>query len=64
MYQTKEVSMPKVVQYTEAVQGRVSPTMKLKIAKYKEKYRVTEGEIIRRALKKFLHNTTSKQPQK
>ena len=51
--------MPKIIQYTEAVQGRVSPTMKLKIAKYKEKYRVTEGEIIRRALKKFLHNTTS-----
>jgi hypothetical protein len=52
--------MPKIIQYTEAVQGRVSPTMKLKIAKYKEKYRVTEGEIIRRALKKFLHNTTAR----
>lgn len=52
--------MPKIVQYTEGVQGRISPTMKLKIAKYKEKYRVTEGEVLRRALQKFLHNTTSK----
>ncbi len=52
--------MPKIVTYTEAVQGRVSLTIKLKMAKYKEKYRVTEGEIIRRALEKFLHNTTSK----
>lgn len=52
--------MPKIVQFTESVQGRVSMTTKLKIAKYKDKYRVTEGEIIRRALEKFLHNTTSK----
>lgn len=56
--------MPKIVRYTEGVQGRVSPTMKLKIAKYKDKYRVTEGEIIRRALEKFLHNMTAKQLQK
>lgn len=52
--------MPKIIQYTETVKGRISPTIKLKIAKYKNKYRVTEGEIIRRALEKFLHNTTSK----
>lgn len=55
--------MPKIVRYTEAVQGRVSPTVKLKIEKYKQKYRVTEGEIIRRALEKFLHNTTAKKSQ-
>jgi hypothetical protein len=53
--------MPKVVRFTEAVQGRVSPTVKLKIEKYKRKYSVTEGEIIRRALEKFLHNMTAKQ---
>jgi hypothetical protein len=35
-------------------------TTKLKIAKYKDKYRVTEGEIVRRALEKFLHNVTAK----
>ena len=52
--------MPKIIQYTESVQGRVSPTMKLKIEKYKQKYRVTEGEIVRRALKNFLHNVTAK----
>ena len=56
--------MPKIIRYTEGVQGRVSPTTKLKIEKYKQKYRVTEGEIIRRALEKFLHNTTAKQLQK
>lgn len=56
--------MPKILLNTETVQSRVSETIKLKIAKYKEKYRVTEGEIIRRALKKFLHNTTAKQNQK
>ena len=55
--------MPKIVQLTEAVQGRVSLTTKLKIAKYKEKYHVTEGEIIRRALERFLHNTTAKTKQ-
>jgi hypothetical protein len=52
--------MPKIVQLTESVQGRVSTTTKLKIAKYKDKYRVTEGEIVRRALEKFLHNITAK----
>lgn len=56
--------MPKIVQYTEAVHGRVSLTIKLKMAKYKEKYRVSEGEIIRRALEKFLHNTIAKAKQK
>ncbi len=56
--------MPKIVQCTEAVHGRVSPTIKLKMAKYKEKYRVSEGEIIRRALEKFLHNTIAKPKQK
>lgn len=55
--------MPKIIQYTETVQGRVSPTTKLKIEKYKQKYRVTEGEIIRRALQKFLHNTIAKSQQ-
>jgi arginine utilization protein RocB len=53
--------MPKIVHYTESVQGRVSPTIKLKIEKYKQKYRVTEGETIRRALENFLHNVTAKQ---
>ena len=52
--------MPKIIQYTEVVQGRVSPTMKLKMFKYKSKYKMTEGEIIRRALEKFLHNTIAK----
>lgn len=52
--------MPKILLNTETVQSRVNVTIKLKIAKYKEKYRVTEGEVIRRALKKFLHNTTAK----
>jgi hypothetical protein len=52
--------MPRIVQYTESVQGKVSLTTKLKIEKYKQKYRVTEGEIIRRALKNFLHNVTAK----
>ena len=56
--------MPKIVTYTEAVQGRVSLTIKLKMAKYKEKYRVTEGEIIRRALEKFLHNISARKAQK
>lgn len=56
--------MPKIIRYTEGVQGRVSPTTKIKIEKYKQKYRVTEGEIIRRALEKFLHNTVAKTCQK
>ena len=56
--------MPKIVQYTESVHSRVSLTTKTKIERYKEKYRVTEGEIIRRALKKFLANTPAKRTQK
>ena len=55
--------MPKIVRFTEGVQGRVSPTTKLKIKKYKQKYKVTEGEIIRRALEKFLHNTSARTKQ-
>jgi hypothetical protein len=55
--------MPKIIRNTETVQGRVSVTIKLKIEKYKNKYQVTEGEIIRRALERFLHNTTSKKTQ-
>ena len=55
--------MPKIVRFTEGVQGRVSPTTKLKIEKYKQKYRVTEGEIIRRALERFLRNTVANQRQ-
>lgn len=56
--------MPKILRKTEAVQGRVTETIKLKMAKYKAKYRVTEGEIIRRALEKFLKNVTAKCRQK
>jgi hypothetical protein len=52
--------MPKIVRFTESVQGKISPTTKLKMLKYKERYQMTESEIIRRALEKFLHNTTSK----
>lgn len=52
--------MPKIIQNTEKVQARVSETIKRKMLKYKEKYKITEGEIIRRALKNFLHNTTAK----
>lgn len=55
--------MPKIIQCTETVQGRVSPTLKLKMLKYKDKYKMTEGEIIRRALERFLHNTTAKPKQ-
>ena len=55
--------MPKIVRYTEGVQGRTPPTIKLRIEKYKQKYSVTEGKIIRRALEKFLHNTTAKAKQ-
>lgn len=49
--------MPKIVRYTESVQGRVSITTKLKLAKYKEKYQMSECEIIRRALENLLKNT-------
>jgi hypothetical protein len=52
--------MPKIIRYTEVVQGRVSVTTKLKIEKYKNKFQMTEGEIIRKALERFLHNTTAK----
>ena len=52
--------MPKILRKTEAVQSRVIETIKLKIAKYKAKYRVTEGKIIRRALDRFLANVTAK----
>ena len=52
--------MPKILINSESVQARVTLTTKLKIEKYKNKYRVTEGEVIRRALKKFLHNMTAK----
>ena len=52
--------MPKILRKTEAVQSRVTETIKLKMAKYKAKYRVTEGEIIRRALDRFLANVTAK----
>ena len=52
--------MPKLLRKTEAVQSRVTETTKLKMAKYKAKYRVTEGEIIRRALDRFLANITAK----
>ena len=55
--------MPKIIQCTEVVQGRVSPTTKLKMLKYKDKHKITEGEIIRRALERFLHNTTAKPKQ-
>ena len=38
---------------------------KTKNCKYKEKkYRVTEGEIVRRALEKFLHNISARKAQK
>ena len=56
--------MPKMIQCTETVQGRVSPTLKLKMLKYKDKYKMTEGEIIRRALERFLHNVNAKTSQK
>ena len=52
--------MPKIVRYTETAQGKISPTTKLKMLKYKDKYQMTESEIIRRALEKFLHNVTAK----
>lgn len=52
--------MPKITRLTENVQGRISQTVKLKMIKYKNKYNVTEGEIVRRALEKFLHNMTAK----
>ena len=52
--------MPKILRKTEAVQSRVTTTTKLKMAKYKAKYHVTEGEIIRRALDRFLANVTAK----
>lgn len=56
--------MPKIIRNTETVQGRVSVTIKLKIEKYKNKYQITEGEIIRRALERFLHNTTANSKRK
>jgi hypothetical protein len=52
--------MPKIIHNTEKVQARVSETTKCKLLKYKEKYKITEGEVIRRALKNLLHNTTVK----
>lgn len=52
--------MPIIPRKTEAVQARVTPTTKLKMAKYCKKYAVTEGEVVRRALKKFLHNVIAK----
>lgn len=51
--------MPKILRRTEAVQSRVTTTTKLKMAKYKAKYHVTEGEIIRRALDRFLVNVAA-----
>lgn len=52
--------MPAIPKKTESVQSRVTPTTKLKMAKYCRKYAVTEGEVVRRALERFLHNVTAK----
>jgi hypothetical protein len=61
VYRLRE-DLKKYLAYLETTseRERVLKEKQAEIAKYKEKYRVTEGEIIRRALKKFLHNTTSK----
>lgn len=42
------------------VQARINTTYKLKIQKYAAKKHVSDAEVVRLALKKFLHNITAK----
>jgi hypothetical protein len=42
------------------VQSRINATYKLKIKKYAERKHVSEAEVVRLALEKFLHNITAK----
>ena len=40
-----------------ALNLRITAGVKLKIRKYADKKRISEAEVVRRALKNFLHNT-------
>jgi len=52
--------MPILPRKTQVVQGRVSDTIELKVAKYQAKHQCSEGQVVRLALEKFLHNATTK----
>ena len=52
--------MPIKTKKTQTVQARVSDAIKLKVAKYQAKNQCSEGQVVRLALQKFLHNVTSK----
>ena len=52
--------MPIKINKNQTVQARVSEATKLKVAKYQAKHQCSEGQVIRLALQKFLHNVTAK----
>lgn len=45
---------------TESLRLRVSPAMRLRVVKYAEKHDISEAQVIRMALKKFLPTNTPK----
>lgn len=45
---------------TESLRLRVSPQMRLKVIRYAEKHDISEAQVIRMALKKFLPTNTTK----
>jgi len=45
---------------TESLRVRVSPAMRLKVVQYASKHDVSEAQVIRLALKKFLPTNTPK----
>jgi len=45
---------------TESLRLRVSPAMRQRVVKYAEKHDISEAQVIRMALKKFLPTNTPK----
>jgi|GEM_PF-5368614 len=55
--------MPIRHQKTQTVQSRVTESIKLKVARYQAKHHCSEGQVVRLALEKFLHNVVAKSIQ-
>ena len=49
---------------TESLRLRVSPQMRLKVVRYATKHDISEAQVIRMALKKFLPTNTPKHTTK
>ena len=54
--------MTKKENLTKEVKARISPSMRNKLDNYRERKRLSDGEIVRAALKIFLRNVSCKSP--